>query len=338
MFKFLLRRFYVVVPTLIGVSILSFALIRMVPGDPVLLLLGERGGDPALIAEMRANLGLDQPILKQYGLFIWNAIQGDFGTSIVSKRPVVEEFLGRFPATVELGVMAILFATMFGIPMGILAAIRRNSPFDYLLMGGSLVGYSMPIFWWGLILILLFSVNLGWTPVSGRLSVLYDIEPYTGFYLIDTLLAEEDRWPAFWDAIRHLALPATALGTIPLAVVARMTRSSMLEVLGEDYIRTAKAKGLSIQRVIFLHGLRNAMVPVITVIGLMVGTILTGAILTETIFSWPGIGKWLVHSVTARDYPVIQGGLIFIALIVISVNMSVDLIYAYINPRMRGQS
>ncbi len=337
MLRFLLRRVYVLVPTLFGVSILAFTLIRMVPGDPVLLMLGERGGDPALIAEMRANLGLDQPILKQYGMFIWNALQGDFGTSVVSKRPVMEEFWGRFPATFELGIFAIFFATIVGIPLGIIAAIKRNSAFDYLLMGSSLVGYSMPIFWWGLILILLFSVNLGWTPVSGRLSVLYDIEPYTGFFLIDTLMAEEDRWPSFWDAVRHLILPAIALGTIPLAVIARMTRSSMLEVLSEDYIRTAKAKGLSFRRVIFLHGLRNALVPVVTVIGLMVGTILTGAILTETIFSWPGIGKWLVHSVTARDYPVIQGGILCIAIIVITVNMSVDVIYSIINPRIRGQ-
>lgn len=337
MLSFLLRRVYVIVPTLFGVSILAFALIRMVPGDPVLLMLGERGGDPALIAEMRANLGLDQPLLKQYGLFVWNAVQGDFGTSVVSKRPVMEEFWGRFPATFELGIFAIFLATIVGIPLGIIAAIRRNSIFDYLLMGGSLVGYSMPIFWWGLILILVFSVNLGWTPVSGRLSVLFDIEPHTGFFLIDTLLAEEDRWAAFWDAIRHLILPAAALGTIPLAVIARMTRSSMLEVLGEDYIRTAKAKGLNLRRVIFLHGLRNALIPVVTVIGLMVGTILTGAILTETIFSWPGIGKWLVNSVTARDYPVIQGGILCIAIIVITVNMSVDVVYAIINPRMREQ-
>lgn len=337
MLKFLLRKLAVLIPTLFGVSILAFALIRMVPGDPVLLMLGERGGDPALIAEMRANLGLDQPLIKQYGLFVWNAIQGDLGVSVVSKRPVVEEFWGRFPATFELGIFAILLATIIGIPLGIIAAIRRNSSFDYLLMGGSLMGYSMPIFWWGLILILIFSVNLGWTPVSGRISVLYDIEPYTGFFLIDTLMSDEEPWSAFWDAIRHLILPAAALGTIPLAVIARMTRSSMLEVLGEDYIRTAKAKGLGMSRVIFLHGLRNALIPVITVIGLMVGTILTGAILTETIFSWPGIGKWLVKSVTARDYPVIQGGILCIALIVITVNMTVDLVYAVINPRMREQ-
>lgn len=334
MLDFLLRRVLVLIPTFVGVSLLAFGLIRMVPGDPVMLMLGERGSDPAVYAEMKANLGLDRPLTAQYWQFVSQAVRGDLGESIISKRPVSEEFFARFPATVELGLTAVLLAVIFGVPFGIIAAVKRNSVFDYTLMGGSLVGFSMPIFWWGLILILLFSVTLGWTPVAGRIGVAYDVPTVTGFLLIDTWFSE-DGFVAFVDAVRHLILPGIALGTIPLAVVARMTRSSMLEVLGEDYMRTARAKGLTRRRVIFVHGLRNALIPVVTVIGLMVGTVLTGAILTETIFSWPGIGKWLVNSVAARDYPVIQGGILCTSIVVMSVNMLVDLAYVLVNPRMR---
>ncbi len=330
----LLKRLLVIVPTLLGVSILAFGLIRLVPGDPVLLLIGERGASPEVYAEMRANLGLDQSLLNQYMQFVGRAVTGDLGTSIISKRPVMEEFLDRFPATVELGFLAMILAIAIGIPVGIVAAVKRNSFLDYFFIGVSLIGYSMPIFWWGLILILVFSVSLGWTPVSGRIDVLYDIEPVTGFMLIDSLLSEEG-WPAFWDALRHLALPAMALGTIPLAVVTRMTRSSLLEVLGEDYIRTAKAQGYGSLWVVCVYAMRNALIPVVTVIGLMFGSIITGAILTETIFSWPGIGKWLVHSVTARDYPVIQGGILLIACLVIMINMGVDLMNSLVNPKLR---
>ncbi|MGK0367874.1 MAG: dipeptide transport system permease protein [Thermoproteota archaeon] len=336
MIKFMLKRLGVIIPTLLGVSILAFGLIRFVPGDPVLLLLGERGASPELYAKMQANLGLDKPVLTQYGLFIKNMLQGDFGTSVVSKQPVLTEFMDRFPATLELGFTALLFAILLGIPCGIFAAINRNKFPDYSVMGLALVGYSMPIFWWGLVLILIFSVTLGITPVSGRLSVMFDIDHVTGFMLIDTLLAEEDKWPAFLDAIKHLILPAIAMGTIPLAVIARMTRSSMLEVIGEDYMRTAKAKGLPKFQVIAIHGLRNALIPVVTIIGLMFGSIITGAILTETIFSWPGIGKWMVASVTARDYPVIQGAIIFIAAMIIFINMMIDITYVVVNPKMRN--
>lgn len=334
MLRFLFRRLGVFIPTLAGVSILAFLLIRLVPGDPVLLLLGERGASPELYAEMKANLGLDKPLLKQYFIYVANALQGDLGNSIVSKRPVVDEFMGRFPATLELGIVALLFAILIGIPIGVMAAIKRNSFLDYSFMGVSLTGYSMPIFWWGLVLILVFSVQLGWTPVAGRMSVLYEIEPRTGFMLIDSLLSDEGP-SAFWDALRHLILPAIAMGTIPLAVISRMTRSSLLEVLGEDYIRTAKAKGLSPVYIISVHALRNALIPIVTVIGLMFGSIVTGAILTETIFSWPGIGKWLVRSVTSRDYPVIQGGILLIASMIILINLIVDLLYALVDPKMR---
>lgn len=336
-FQLILRRLVVSIPTLIGVSLVAFLLIRWVPGDPVMLLLGERGASPELYAEMKRNLGMDRPLVEQYFGFVSQALQGDLGISIHSKRPVIEEFLDRFPATVELGLIAMFWAVLAGIPLGILAAVKRNSPFDYLVMGGALVGYSMPIFWWGLVLILVFSVTLGWTPVSGRISVMYDIDPRTGFMLVDTWLSGEG-WASFKSALAHLILPAVVLGTIPLAAVARMTRSSLLEVLREDYIRTARAKGLSFYGVVVVHALRNALIPIITVVGLMVGAVLTGAILTETIFSWPGIGKWLVNSVTARDYPVIQGGVLLMAVVVISVNLVVDVLYQVVNPLMRGKS
>lgn len=338
MLNFLLKRFSDLVPTLVGVSLLSFFVIRLVPGDPVMLMLGERGADPKVYQAMKRELGLDRPILHQYGSFIKNTFQGDLGRSLISKRKVTEEFFGRFPATLELGLCALFFAALVGIPLGILAALKRNSFFDYFLMGGSLVGYSMPIFWWGLILIIVFSVGLGITPVSGRIDVLYEVPTLTGFYLIDTLnpeLISEEGLAPFFSAISHLILPSIAMGTIPLAVLARMTRSSMLEVLGEDYIRTAKAKGLPYKKVVLIHGLRNALIPIITVLGLMFGSIITGAILTETIFSWPGIGKWLVASISARDYPVIQGGVLFIATMVVLINLAVDFIYAIINPKMR---
>ena len=339
MLRFILGKFGDLIPTLIGISILSFVLVRFVPGDPVMLMLGERGADPALYESMRKDMGLDLPMWKQYLNFATAAVQGDLGTSIVSKRPVVQEFFDRFPATLELGVVALLFAILIGIPLGIIAAVKRNSFYDYFLMGGSLLGYSMPIFWWGLVLILIFSVNLGWTPVSGRMTVMYYIEPWTGFMLIDTLTSEVrelDGMAPFWSALSHLILPAIAMGTIPLAVIARMTRSSMLEVLGEDYIRTAKAKGLSRFRTVAVHALRNALIPIVTIVGLMFGSIITGAILTETIFSWPGIGRWLVASINARDYPVIQGGVLFIATMIVLINVLVDLAYAVVNPKMRG--
>ncbi len=306
----------------------------MVPGDPVMLLLGERGADPETYKEMQASLGLDKPILSQYWKFVSNAASGDLGNSIITKRKVVSEFWARFPATLELGLAAMFFAIILGIPLGVLAAVRRNSFFDYFFMGGSVVGYSMPIFWWGLILILVFSVQLGWTPVAGRISVFYEVDTITGFMLIDTWFSE-DGAQAFFSALKSLTLPTIAMGTIPLAVTARMTRSSMLEVLGEDYIRTAKAKGLGISKIVYVHALRNALIPIITVLGLMFGSIITGAILTETIFSWPGIGKWMVASINARDYPVIQGGILIIASMIVGINFLVDLIYTWVNPRMR---
>lgn len=338
MLKLFSRRMINLIPTLVGISLVSFFLIRMIPGDPVLLMLGERGGDPAVYAEMQAKLGLDKPVWQQYGIFVGKAFKGDLGHSLVSKRTVTGEFFDRFPATLEIGLCSMLFAIILGIPIGIIAAVKRNSFADYFLMGGALLGYSMPIFWWGLLLIIFFSVQMGWTPVSGRISVMYDVDAVTGFMLLDTLMPEvleEEGFEPFFSAIKHLILPSLAMGTIPLAIIARMTRSSLLEVLGEDFIRTARAKGLSPFKVIWNHALRNALIPIITVVGLIFGSIITGAILTETIFSWPGIGKWLVASITARDYPVIQGGVLFIASAVVIINALVDVLYLWANPKLR---
>ncbi|WP_028357055.1 ABC transporter permease [Brackiella oedipodis] len=339
MLFFFLKRVLLLIPTIIGITLLTFLLIHMIPGDPVQIMLGERSVDPQVRQAMMERLGLDQPLYIQYWEYLKSLLHGDFGKSFVTQRPVVDEFLSLFPATLELAIFALIFGVVFGILLGVLAAVKRGSFLDHGVMGLSLVGYSMPIFWWGLMLIMLFSVYLGWTPVSGRISLLYDIEPHTGFMLIDSWLAQQQdpefNGGAFLDACKHLILPAIVLGTIPLAVIARMTRSSMLEVMGEDYVRTARAKGLAPWRVIFVHILRNAMIAVITVIGLQISSLMGGAVLTETIFSWPGVGKWLVDSIFRRDYPVVQNGLLLVALLVIIVNLCVDLLYGLINPRVR---
>jgi len=333
MFGFLLRRLAVLIPTFIGVSIIAFSFIRLLPGDPVALLSGERVMSPERHALISHQLGLDRPMVIQYLDYLGGVLRGDFGSSIVSKQPILDQFWALFPATVELSFCAIVIAIALGIPAGVVAAIKRGSIFDQGLMGIALVGYSMPIFWWGLLLIILFSGILQWAPVSGRISLMFFFPPVTGFMLIDSLLSGQKG--AFASALSHLALPSIVLATIPLAVIARQTRSAMLEVLSEDYVRTARAKGLSPFRVVGIHALRNAMIPVITTIGLQIGVMLAGAILTETIFSWPGIGKWMVDSVFRRDYPVIQGGLLLIAGIIMFVNLIVDLLYGLINPRIR---
>ena len=336
MFGFLLRRAALVIPTFLGITLLVFSLIHMIPGDAVEAMSGERGMTEQRYQALRHEFGLDKPLYAQYFTYLGNILHGDLGRSIVTHEPVAHEFLTLFPATLELSVCAILFAVLLGLPAGMLAALKRNTVLDYSVMGVSLTGYSMPIFWWALLLILLFSVTLGWTPVSGRMDIVFDLPPVTGFMLIDSLLSGEEG--AFKSAASHLVLPTIALGTIPLAVIARMTRSAMLEVLREDYVRTARAKGLSRWRVVGVHALRNALIPVITVIGLQVGTLLAGAILTETIFSWPGIGKWLVEAIHRRDYPVVQGGILLSATIIIVVNLIVDLLYGVVNPRIRHSS
>ncbi|KKC31771.1 ABC transporter permease subunit [Devosia psychrophila] len=336
MLKYILNRLLLVIPTLIGITICSFGFVRLIPGDPILALSGERGVTAERYAMLVEKYGFDRPIWEQYFRYLGQVVRGDFGDSLATHRPVVEEFLKLFPATVELGIFALIFAIAIGVPAGIFAAVKRGTWLDQGLMGTALVGYSMPIFWWGLLMIIFFSGYLGWTPVSGRIGLQFFMKPVTGFMLVDSLLA--GNFNAFVSALRHLILPTIVLGTIPLAVIARQTRSAMLEVMGEDYVRTARAKGLSGRRVIGLHALRNALIPVVTTIGLQVGVLMGGAILTETIFSWPGIGRWLVDSIYKRDYAVVQNGLLIVAVIVMIVNLVVDLLYAVINPRIRVQS
>ena len=333
MLRFILGRLAVLIPTFLGVSIIAFTFIRILPGDPIMLMSGERVMSEERYLELTRQLGFDRPLWAQYLDFLGGVLTGDLGNSIVTRRPVLSEFFSLFPATLELSLCAIFIAVVLGVPLGIVAAIRRGSWLDQSIMGFALVGYSMPIFWWGLLLIILFSGVLGWTPVSGRISLLYFFPPVTGFMLIDSLLSGQAG--AFRSAVSHLVLPSIVLATIPLAVIARQTRSAMLEVLGEDYVRTARAKGLPPRRVIGLHALRNALIPVITTIGLQVGVLMAGAILTETIFSWPGIGKWMVDSVFRRDYAVVQGGLLLIAGIIMLVNLIVDVLYGLVNPRIR---
>jgi dipeptide transport system permease protein len=334
MFRFLLKRAALTLPTFGALMLITFMMIRMVPGDPIEVRKGERGISPERLAQLRHEMGLDQPVLKQFWDYVWNILHGDFGTSIVSQEKVVTEFFTLFPATLELTFAAMLFAVALGVPAGVFAAVKRGSFFDQTLMGAALTGYSMPIFWWGLLLILLVSGYWGLTPVSGRSDLInYFYDPVTGFALIDSLLSDQEG--AFLDALHHLILPMIVLGTVPLAVIARMTRSSMLEVLEEDYVRTARAKGLAPLRVIGLHALRNALIPVVTTIGLQLTTLISGAVLTETIFSWPGIGKWLIESISRRDYPALQGGIMLIAGTVIALNLIIDMLYSLINPRIR---
>ncbi|AIM19758.1 dipeptide ABC transporter permease DppB [Serratia marcescens] len=336
MLQFILRRLGLVIPTFIGITLLTFAFVHMIPGDPVTIMAGERGISAERHAQLMAEMGLDKPLYQQYFSYVSNVLHGDLGTSLKSRISVWSEFVPRFQATLELGLCAMIFAVLVGIPVGVLAAVKRGSVFDHTAVGISLTGYSMPIFWWGMMLIMLVSVQLNLTPVSGRISdtvFLDDSHPLTGFMLIDTLIWGEPG--DFIDAVMHMILPAIVLGTIPLAVIVRMTRSSMLEVLGEDYIRTARAKGVSRMRVIVVHALRNALLPVVTVIGLQVGTMLAGAILTETIFSWPGLGRWLIDALQRRDYPVVQGGVLLVACMIILVNLLVDVLYGVVNPRIR---
>ena len=335
----LLKKLATLVPTLLGVTLVAFALIRLIPGDPIEIMVGERRLDPAAHAALMKQIGLDQPLPVQYLRYVGQLLKGDLGNSIVTREPVVDEFKVLFPATIELAGTALLLALVVGLALGIAAALKRGSFFDQAVMTVATVGNSMPVFWWGLILIMFFSVGLQWTPVSGRVGIEFDVPFVTGFMLIDSALANlnNEEPGAFVSALLHLVLPAVVLGTIPMAVIARMTRSSMLEVLREDYMRTARAKGLSPARVVVVHGLRNALIPVITVLGLQVGSLLGGAVLTETIFSWPGIGKWLIDAIGRRDYPVVQAGILISALIFIAVNLVVDLLYGVVNPRLRGK-
>ena len=338
MIALLLKKLATLVPTLLGVTLVAFALIRLIPGDPIEIMVGERRLDAAAHAALMQQMGLDQPLPLQYLAYLKQLAHGDLGRSLVTREPVAQEFQVLFPATLELAAAALLLALVLGLPLGIAAALRRGSFFDQAVMAIATLGNSMPVFWWGLILIMFFSVGLQWTPVSGRVGIEFDVPFVSGFMLFDSALAQlrGDEPGALASALLHLVLPATVLGTIPMAVIARMTRSSMLEVLREDYMRTARAKGLNPARVVLVHGLRNALIPVLTVLGLQVGSLLGGAVLTETIFSWPGIGKWLIDAIARRDYPVVQAAILISALTFIGVNLVVDLLYSVVNPRLRG--
>ncbi len=332
MFRFLVRRILETLPVLFGVSILVFMLIRLIPGDPAIAMLGERASEEN-VAAIRERLGLNKSIPEQYLIWIGGVLQGDLGQTIQGNQPVGQQIASRFPATIELAVMALILATLFGVPIGIVSAVRRNSFFDTASMIGALIGVSIPVFVLGLLLLYFIGVELNLLPFVGRIDSEFDVTTRTGLLLIDSLL--DNNFAAFQNALSHLILPAVTLMTIPLAIIARITRSAMLEVLNQDYIRTARAKGLQERIVISHHALRNALLPIITVIGLQLGILLSGAVLTETIFSWPGIGRWLFLSIEGRDYPIVQGVTLLIALIYVLANLTVDVLYTIIDPRVR---
>jgi peptide/nickel transport system permease protein len=332
MLRYVVRRLLLLVPILLGVSILIFFWVHALPGDPATALLGERS-TPQLVAQYKERYGLDKPIPVQYWSYLKVTVHGDLGTSINSRRQVTSEIKDRFPATIELAVAAMIFAIGVGVPLGFFAAKRHGGIFDHLTLVGSLLGISIPIFFLAIILKYFFSVKWNLLPSVGRQDLLIEAEHPTNFYVLDGLITRN--WTALWDAIKHLILPAIALGSIPLAVITRITRASVLDVQNEDYVRTARAKGLAAHTVDSRHVLRNALLPVSTIIGLQTGLLLSGAVLTETVFAWPGMGSWLRDAIFANDYPVVQGGILFLAVVFVLVNLLVDISYAVINPRIR---
>src|SRR5262245_39180886 len=333
MLRFIVRRLLLLIPILFGVSLLVFIWIRLLPGSPAESLLGERA-TPQSVAQIRHQYGLDQPIYVQYWRYLVETVGHlNLGTSIKTFRPVTEELQNRFPATVELAVAAMIFAVAFGVPLGFFAAKKYGSAFDHGSLVASLIGISIPIFFLGLILKYIFSVRLHWLPSIGREDVLAIRSHPTNFYVIDAIINGDPE--ALWDTIKHLILPAIALGSLPLAIIARITRASVLDVQNEDYVRTARAKGLPPHMVDSRHVLRNAMLPITTIIGLQTGLLLSGAVLTETVFAWPGVGSWLKDAIFDRDYPVLQGGILFLAVVFVIVNLVVDISYAFLNPRIR---
>jgi peptide/nickel transport system permease protein len=330
--RYLVRRLLLLIPILLGVSLLIFFWIRALPGSPAESLLGERA-TPALVQAYRHRYGLDQPVYKQYWAYLKTTAQGDLGVSVASRRTITAEIKARFPATVELAVAAMMFAIAVGVPLGFIAAKRHGGIFDNVSLVASLIGISIPIFFLAIILKYIFAVRLGWLPSVGRESITSDAEHPTNFYILDAIITRN--WAALGDTIKHLILPAIALGSIPLAVVSRITRASVLDVQNEDYVRTARSKGLPPHTVDSRHVMRNALLPVSTIIGLQTGLLLSGAVLTETVFAWPGMGSWLRDAIFNRDYPALQGGILFLALVFVLVNLVVDLSYAIINPRIR---
>jgi peptide/nickel transport system permease protein len=321
-----------IIPVLVGVSIVVFFMVRAIPGDPAQILLGQLATQEQ-VEQLREQMGLDKPVIVQYGLFLKDAVRGDLGTSIVTGRPVTTELLVRFPATLELTAFAMLVAVLVGVPVGVISAVKQYSLLDKITSVLALTGISMPIFWLAMILIVIFTVNLELLPFPGRLDSGYTITAITGLVLVDSLLTLN--FAGFWNGLLHLIMPALALGTQPMAIVTRMTRSSMLEVMGEDYVRTARAKGVVPSRVVFKHALRNAMLPTVTVIGLQIGLLMGGAIITETIFSWPGVGQIAYESVNRRDYAMLQGVVLYGAALFVLVNLLVDILYAVLDPRVR---
>ena len=332
MLRYLVRRLLLLIPILLGVSLLIFFWIRALPGTPAESLLGERA-TPALVQVYRHRYGLDKPVYVQYWSYLKTTASGDLGVSVASRRTVVAEIKARFPATVELAVAAMIFAVSFGVPLGFFAAKRYGSAFDHASLVASLIGISIPIFFLAIILKYIFAIRLGWLPSVGRISITSNAEHPTNFYILDAIITRD--WATLWDVIKHLILPAIALGSIPLAIITRITRASVLDVQNEDYVRTARAKGLPPQTVDRRHVLRNALLPVTTIIGLQTGLLLSGAVLTETVFAFPGMGSWLRDAIFNRDYPVLQGGILFLAVVFVLVNLVVDISYAIINPRIR---
>jgi peptide/nickel transport system permease protein len=320
------------VPILLGVSLLIFFWIRALPGSPAESLLGERA-TPQLVHQLRERYGLDKPVWRQYVAYLKTTLEGDFGVSVATHRRVADEIKQRFPATIELAIAAMLFAVCVGVPLGFFAAKRYGGFFDHATLVGSLLGISIPIFFLAILLKYFFSVKWQLLPSVGREDVTLNTPHPTNFYVLDAIIARD--WNALWDAIQHLILPAIALGSIPLAVITRITRASVLDVQNEDYVRTARAKGLPPREVDRRHVLRNALLPISTIIGLQTGLLLSGAVLTETVFAWPGMGSWLRDAIFNRDYPVLQGGILFLAVVFVIVNLIVDLSYALINPRIR---
>lgn len=332
MLAYSIRRMIALIPVLIGMSLIVFAIIRAIPGDPALAILGQKA-TPESLEQLRRSLGLDKPWYYQYFSYVKDLLSGDLGTSIRSGAPISREIWPHLAATIELSFVAMLIAVVVGINLGILSAWKQNSAIDVISMVIALVGISMPVFWLGLVEQWAFSIKLGWLPSIGRDDIRDPVAAITHIYLLDTLLS--GRLDQFWEVVRHLVLPSIALATIPMAIIARMTRSSMLEVLRSDYIRTARAKGQKMVWVVYKHALKNAFIPVLTVIGLQSGLLLGGAILTETIFGWPGIGSYIYDAIQFRDYPVIQSGILIIALMFVLVNLIVDLLYAVFDPRIK---
>jgi peptide/nickel transport system permease protein len=332
MLRYVVRRLLLLIPILLGVSLLIFFWIRALPGSPAESLLGERA-TPQLVQQLRERYGLDKPVYQQYFAYLKTTLEGDFGVSVASHRKVADEIKLRFPATIELAIAAMLFATVVGVPLGFFAAKKYGGLFDHATLVGSLLGISVPIFFLAILLKYFFSVKWQLLPSVGREDVTLNTPHPTNFYILDAIIARD--WNALWDAIQHLILPAIALGSIPLAVITRITRASVLDVQNEDYVRTARAKGLAPRDVDRRHVLRNALLPISTIIGLQTGLLLSGAVLTETVFAWPGMGSWLRDAIFARDYPVLQGGILFLAVVFVMVNLIVDLSYAVINPRIR---